>query len=277
MKKILVLTDFSQTAHRAVLYAAGLTQQLEADELILYNSYEFIPPSEVPMLEPMDMERLRLESLAALTELRNELCDLVSKQTLIHIRADERPLLTAVKAIAADLTVMGVTGKSKLEQLLIGSHTLLMSRELATPLLLVPPGAIYEKIRRVAFACELEGISAITPAKTIRGLLHALGAHLLILNVDKEDQAQFTPDTIDEQSALHELWDSETPDYHYLIHEDTVEGLLQFTQEHDVQLLIALPRHQGLFDALFHRSMTKKLAFRTPIPLLLVRKKRRDD
>jgi nucleotide-binding universal stress UspA family protein len=274
MKTILVLTDFSPAARQAALYAAGLTQQLEADELLLYHSYEFIPPAEVPLPEPADMERFHQESLAALTELKDELRTFVSERTLIGVLADDRPLLGAAIAIAAErqagLTVMGVTGKSQLEQILVGSHTLLLAQEMTGPVLLVPQEAVFEKIRRVVFACELENVSASTPVQTIRRLLHALGAHLLVLNVDTRNQANFTPDTIDEQSVLHQLWDREAPDYHYLIHEDIAAGLLQFTREHDVQLLIAVPRHHSFFDRLFHGSLTKKLAFHTSVPLLLI-------
>ncbi|MDB4924419.1 universal stress protein [Mucilaginibacter sp.] len=281
MKRILVLIDFSQASHQAALYAAGLTHQLEADELMLYHSYEFMPPAEVPLPELADMERLRLESLAGLTKLKNELRTYVSERTLIGILTDGRPLLTAATAIAAEqqtgLTVMGVTGKSKLAQVLIGSNTLLMAREWAAPLLFVPKEAVYKKIRRVAFACELENISAATPADVIRRLIHALNAHLLILNVDTKDRAHFTPDTIDEQTALHELWDREKPDYHYLINEDIAEGILQFTREHDIQLMIAVPRHHNFFDRLFHGSLTQKLAFRTPVPLLLIRENQLPD
>ncbi|MDB5032343.1 universal stress protein [Mucilaginibacter sp.] len=277
MKKILVLIDFSRASRQAALYAAGLTHQLEADELLLYHSYEFMPPADALLPEPPNMELLRLASLAALTKMKNELRTYVSERTQISALTDDRPLLTAAAAIAveqqAGLTVMGVTGKSKLEQVLIGSNTLLMARECTTPLLFVPKEALYNKIRRVAFACELENVSTATPADAIRRLVHTLNARLLILNVDTKDRTRFTPDTIDEQNALHELWDQEKPDYHYLIHEDIAEGILHFIREYDIQLMIAVPRHHNFFDRLFHDSITQKLAFHTSVPLLLIREK----
>ncbi|MFA6085513.1 universal stress protein [Mucilaginibacter sp.] len=278
MKAILVLTDFSEAAHNAALYAACLTHQLETDQLILYHSYEFKAPAEVPLPGPSEMETLHQTSADSLTELKNRLRTFINERTLIDTLNDERPLLMAVTDITTryqvELIVMGITGKNGLERVLIGSNTMIMAKESIIPVLLVPPEARYDKIRRVAFACDLKSVSASTPAREIRSLVHTLDAKLLVLNVDTEDRANFAPDTINEQMVLHQLWDKEDPEYHYAVHEDIAVGILEFTVEHDIQLVIAVPRQHTFFDRLFHGSLTKKLAFYTLIPLLLMREKR---
>jgi nucleotide-binding universal stress UspA family protein len=277
MKTILVLTDFSYAAYRAALYASALTHQLEADQLILYHSYELKQPVEtvVPLPEPPDIERLYQESIANLTVLKDELRTFVHESSTIDIHTDDRPLLVAAEAIAAEhraeLTVMGITGKSNIEKALFGSNTLMMAKESTIPVLLVPPEARFEWIKRVVFACDLKNISQSTPAKSIRSLVHALNAKLLVLNVDTEDHDHFTPDTIHEQTLLDQLWDREDPEYHFHIHEDTAEGILQFTLEHNIQLLIAVPKQHTFFDRLLHGSLTKKLTFQTLVPLLLMK------
>jgi nucleotide-binding universal stress UspA family protein len=277
MKAILVLTDFSHAAYRAALYASALTHQLEADQLIMYHSYELKQPAEtvIPLPEPMDINRLHQESIANLTILKDELRTFVYESSIINIHTDDRPILVAVAAMAAEyqveLTIMGITGKSKMEQVLLGSNTLMMAKESTFPVLLVPPEARFEWIKRVVFACDLKNISESTPAKAIRSFVHALNAKLLVLNVDSENHDHFTPGTIHEQTMLHQLWDREDPEYHYHVHQDTAEGILQFTLEHNIQLLIAVPRQHTFFDRLLHGSLTKKLTFQTLVPLLLMK------
>jgi hypothetical protein len=39
----------------------------------------------------------------------------------------------------------------------------------------------------------------------------------------------------------------------------------------DIQLVIMVPEKYGFFKSLFHHSVTKKLAFHTHIPLLLLK------
>jgi hypothetical protein len=45
---------------------------------------------------------------------------------------------------------------------------------------------------------------------------------------------------------------------------------MRFADREDIQLVITLPQKYGFFESLFHRSVTKKLAFHTHLPLLLL-------
>src|SRR5437588_364085 len=213
METILVLTDFSDAAFNAAVYAVGLTHQLGVSKLILYHSYEFALPIEtaVPLIKPIDTEVFHRDSIEKLTELKDQILTFARDGVSIDLLTDERPLRMAAEAIGfehnAGLVVMGVTGKGRLKQVLIGSNTINISKESPFPVLLIPSAVRYEKIRRVVFASDLKDVSATTPVKEIKSLIHSLGAHLLILNVDTEDQAHFTPDTLTEQTVLHQLWD----------------------------------------------------------------------
>jgi nucleotide-binding universal stress UspA family protein len=275
MKTILVLTDFSDTAANAAVYAAALTHQLEVTSLILYHSYESIPPAqtEVPVLEPKDVERLHRDSIENLTLLKDRVRTFTNERTFIEILTDERPLIMAAEAVGAQyrsgLVVIGVTGKSKVERVLIGSNTMNIVKGSTIPVLVVPRKARFEKIRRIIFACDLKKVSQATPAKEIRSLIHQLNAKLLVVNVDTEDQEHFTPDTITEQAVLHQLWDQENPEYHYTNANDIAEGIALFALEHDIQLVIAVPKRHSFFESLFHPSLTKKLTFEISVPLLL--------
>jgi len=276
MKTILILTDFSEAALNAAKYGAALTHQLGTPSMILYHSYEFIPiPTDIPVPEPSGVINFHEESIEHLNDLKNTLQSLVNKKTTIEIRTDERPLFLAEQLITeqqhAGLVIMGITGKSNLEELLVGSNTVAIAKECTVPLLVVPKEAKFENIRNVLFACDLKKVSKSTPVNVIKTFIHAMGAKLFILNVDHNDRDHFDPDIITQQAILHDQWDSENPEYHYTDHEDTAEGIMQFADEHDIQLVITVPKKYDFFESLFHRSVTKKLAFHTHIPLLLLK------
>lgn len=274
MKTMLVLTDFSDSAYNAALYAAALTHQLEISKLVLYHSYEVIPPVQtvVPIPEPIDVGNIHNERL---TILKNNLRSFIYEGTALEILTDDRPLIIAAEAIGlqqqAGLVIMGVTGKGRLKQILVGSSTINMARESSLPILLVPPEARFEKIRRAVFACDLKNVSASTPVKTIKSLIHTLDARLLVLNVDTEDQDNFEPDSLKEQFILHKLWDEEEPEYHYTTNNNIAQGVMEFAYEHNIQLVIAVPKKRGFFESIFKRSLTERLTFDLTIPLLLIR------
>ena len=49
-----------------------------------------------------------------------------------------------------------------------------------------------------------------------------------------------------------------------------VKGINDFVTEHQINLVITIPKKHGLFDRLFKRSHTKHLAFHTHIPIMCI-------
>ncbi len=276
MKTIVVLTDFSDAAFNAARYAAALTHQLGTSDMILYHSYQFrYKTKSLPEFMPAGSVELYNESVKDLEDLKSKLQPLVNEKTTIEIRTDERPLIDAEQLIAeqqnAGLVVMGITGKSNLEQILVGSNAINVAKECSAPLLIVPKEATFESIKRILFACDLRKISNTTPVNTVKTFVHALKAKLVILNVEPKEWDHFNQDTVSQQSLLHKQWDDEKPEYHYINHDDAADGIMGFALDHDIQVVITVPQKYGLFESLFHRSLTKKLAFHTTIPLLLLK------
>jgi nucleotide-binding universal stress UspA family protein len=271
VKSMLVLTDFSEAASNAARYAAALAEQLGTTELILYHSYESIalpPTASAPVTggftETSDLNRQKI------TDLKNELEELTPAKTTINIRSDERNLLNAVNILTGQqhlgLVVAGITGKSALERVLIGSTTIDLAKNCQAPLLIVPPAKVFEQITTVVFACDLKRISQSTPVLPIKTIINTLGARLLILSVDDTGRHK---DAIKQVDLLHELWDDHEPEYHHITHEDTALGIMEFAAQQNAGLVITVPGQYGFFESIFHRSMTEKLAYHTHIPLLL--------
>ena len=273
-RNILVLTDFSPAASNAARYAAALARRFNSPNIILYHSLSIPLATEIPMQSPLPAVDFQQDSLSKLAQLKNEMLPLAGEETTITVRSDERVLVSAVNMLAEQqqvgLVVMGITGKGNLERVFVGSNTITIAKECKVPLLIVPDKAVFENIERVVFACDLKKVSETTPTQAIKTLIHKLEAKLYILNV-AHDGASFNPATIGELAALHRLWDEEHPEYHYTDNDDLVKGIMDFTKEHQIQLLVTVPREYGFFEGIFHRSMTEKLAYHTDLPLLLFR------
>lgn len=259
---MLILTDFSSTAFNALGYAVALCQQLKTSRIILYHSYA-VPPMPVYAYE---------DSIQKLTELKNQIHHLVPENTVIDVLTDEQLLLKSVNKLVKQeqigLVVMGIKGKSNLDQVLIGSNTISLAKECPAPLLIVPFEAEFEIIQKVVFACDLKKVSTTTPVNAIRTFIRQLEAKLFILNVN-HSKGDYDPDVAGDLAALQDLWDHEKPLYYHIQSEDISKGIVDFAHEYQVQLIITVPRVYGFFDSIFHRSVTKKLAYHTNLPLLL--------
>jgi len=281
MNCILVLTDFSEAALHAAHYACALSRQLQNKKLIFYHSYTVILPfpGTASVIEK-DNDAIQNASKEAMEELLAGLKDLIPDDTItatmIEPAMDTTTLAVSANTIAekynADMVVMGITGKGSAEQVLAGSNTMRVARECRCPVLIIPPGAPIEPVLRIVFACDLQKVTETTPVMELKKLLDNFKAPLMVVNVEHKGK-DFTSEMSTNASSLYLLLETYQPAFHYVNNVDTVAGITEFAVSNKASLIIMIPRSHGFFEGLFHRSVSRKLAYHTSIPLLLVQEK----
>ncbi len=273
MKTILILTDFSDPSLNAARYAAGLSSELPVTRIILYHSFQPLPmATELPVSPPLPLEDPYGRSSRQLNDLKNELSVKLSEGVHIETLTADGPFVSSVMSLVrdenVDMVVMGTSAKGTLERIIMGSNTLELIRRCTVPLLVIPPEATYKPVQVVAFASDLKDVSDKTPVQKIKPILDLLNARLMVFNVSEE--GSFHTDLIKEQKELHERWGTEKVEYHYVNNKDVAEGIMRFAEGNNVQLVIVIPGKHEFFESFFHRSISKKLAYHTRIPLLIV-------
>ncbi|GAA4792741.1 hypothetical protein GCM10023231_21150 [Olivibacter ginsenosidimutans] len=278
MQTIIITTDFSEPSLNAAKYAAALSGPLQIERMVLYHSYDNSPVvTEIPLTEP-DTSSAHEQSLQGLEALEKEVRLSLGMNTAVSIEliTNDMPLLLGVEQLAeqrrASMVVVGATGKSNLEQVLVGSNTINLASESKVPLLIVPKKARFSPIDKIVFACDLKRVSRSTPVSIIGQWLKYLEAKLLVLNVALEGK-RFNPDMISEQYKIHDLLDEFHPEYHYTEGDDIVDEIQDFAEDHLAGLIITIPKAYGFFEGLFHRSVSKQLIKESEIPLLLLRER----
>ncbi len=275
MKTIIIATDFSASALNAARYAASLSTQLNVKQIVLYHSYELPTATEIPFPENRDAHALHEKCISSLHNLQAAILDLCASDASFEIHANDNPLIMGLQELseqyANPFVVIGITGKSRGLTALIGSNTISISKNLTVPVLVIPNESNYTTIKNVVLSCDLKEVSESSPVDTIKSFVHALSAKLLLLNVDHNESTHFNPDSITEQYNLHKLWDNETSEYHYTDNPDIALGIMEFAKQHQSGIVIIVARSYGFFEGLFHKSMTRKLALSTQLPLLILK------
>jgi len=275
MKKILVPTDFSPAATNAAFYAFKLAEQLKAAEVILYHAYEApvnIDPM-VPTVVMPDIDTLKESSEKALAHFKSVVCPFcapgIQVSTLARYDHLGNGLDGICKETGAEIIVMGVTGGNLLEEKIIGSNALGVARNGTVPVIIVPPKAIFTKIEEVMLVCDFNKVVETTPVQPIKQILDASGAKLFVLHVDKEN-SNWSPDTPFESLMLDTLLEGYKPQYHFENNNNFVEAVNIVAQERMIDLIITIPKKHGLFEGLFHASATKKLAYHSHVPIMVI-------
>lgn len=278
MQTILITTDFSDSSLNAARYATALAQKIGVDRIMLYYSYDNTSfNTDSPVAEP-EISLTHEGSLLALEIIEREIKEVLDNDTNVSIDliTNELPLIVGVEQLVerwqVDLVVAGTTGKSGLEKFMMGSNTISLASACPAPLLIVPKEAKFETIEKIVFACDLKKISTSTPVGVIKNLLETLQAKLLVLNVALKGK-RIDPDTIPQQYKLHTLLDELDPEYHYTESDDIADEIEDFAEDHDAGLIITIPISYGFFEALFRRSVSKRLINDLDTPLLLLKEK----
>ncbi len=274
MQTIVVPTDFSAVALNALNYAADMATELKAS-ITLFHVYQ-IPVSytdsqaPLPVINVSDIEEVSRQKL---DEIKADLEKITGGSVPIHTESRLGVVDTELEAICEELRpfaiVMGTRGASKVERLFLGSTTLSVLRRLTTPVVVVPPGAAYKGIKKIGLACDFKAVAETIPSETIKIWVRTFDAELLVLNVD-HDNRNFKPDTPEQSVLLHKLLADAKPKYHFIESEKVEDGISEFAEKNNVDLIVTIPKKQRLLDRLFQRSHTSNLAVHSHIPILSI-------
>jgi nucleotide-binding universal stress UspA family protein len=258
MNTVIVPVDFSEISFNAARYAVKLLTAHPEVEIILYHSYEN------PYAEENSLENLG--------KFREEL--LQNREANISILTEMGDFLTELEKLArhrqVDLIVMGITGKSSLAQVFIGSNALKMAENKFCPVMIIPSNAVYSEIKNVLLTTDLKNVISTTPSAPIKKVLATFQAKLHIVNVNSEHYIELSEDYASEQQKLKDMFAEFSPECYFLRLYDVDDAINQFAHDKTIDLIITIHKEQSMVHKLFSTSHTKKLAYQSTVPVMVV-------
>ena len=273
MKTIIVPTDFSPIATNAMNFAADMAVNINASITLLHVYQVPVSMTEVPVVL-VSADELRKSSEEKLEILKQDLAHITSGKIKIYTEARLGDISDELEEICNHVepfaVIMGTKGASGIERILFGSTTLTAIRHLKWPVIVVPPGKEYGAgIKKIGFACDFDKVVESTPIQFIKSMVEEFGAELHVLNVDHENK-HFKPKTPDESLVLHSLLEGLNPQYHFIDNEDIEDGINEFVETNNIDLLITIPKKHKLLEGLFKPSSTKQLVTKSHVPVMCV-------
>lgn len=261
MKTILVPTDFSKAAHNASVYAMNLARELKA-KVILLHVYH--PSFTIPGTEsiPPDLAGLQQD---AEVRLRHEAASLKQAGTT-DIICIAKPGF-AVDVILemereATLTVMGMQGEGKRSGLFPGSVTISILPRAKKAVLVIPEEARFRDPENVVFACDPDYSDNPSSLNSLKCFTSQFGSRITALHV-RSDEAP-----ADVEKKLQAIANDAGTNLFVVEAVNTVEGLNDFIEEQNADMLAIVPRQHKLIERLFHKSISKSMAIHTHVPML---------
>jgi nucleotide-binding universal stress UspA family protein len=198
IKRILVPTDFSETADQALRYASGLARALGAKLTIVYAD-PFVPPIDFTAtagawdefsfvsLQARAQDHLRSDAEANIDPA-------VPYEITVRVDPPLDGILAEARASEADLIVMGTHGRTGFRRLIIGSVTESVMRYAKVPVIAVPPHSATPLNMRTIVCPVIDDTSLET--LTIAAQIVPADARFIILRAVVTDDAAESADEL---------------------------------------------------------------------------------
>ena len=273
MNTILVPVDNGDASKNAVLYAAKLGADL-GKNILLMNAYQVpISYTEVPLVT-MSLAQIEEASNALLDNYKNEIIELAGNNCKIYTESVygeiENEIKKTIEKIDPYLIIIGTGGRSGLGKLFMGSTSLKIIKETKTPVLIIPPTLKYEKYQKIGLTSDFEHVIEHLSTKVIKDIVEKLKANLTVIHVDYE-RYHFTASTPMETMNLDNILTDLKPTYSYIENKDTIEGIINYVSQNEIDLLVVFPKKHSWFEQIFEKSKTRQLIQAAIKPILCLR------
>lgn len=278
MKNILLPTDFSKNSFNAIKYAI----QLYKDELCtfhLFNAYTPIvydlsyvllgSPEQFGLRDP-----IRNASKESLNELKSQISEAFGGNPNHKFETIARfeTLIIGVKELIderhIDLIVMGTKGATGAKEILFGSNTVQIFREVKCPIIAIPSNFEYVTPQNILLPTDLGVEFSELQLHIIKDIAVLHQAKVNVMHVSTGY------DLTDEQERNKQMLDSIFMRVGYEFHDfETMEIALaidKFQEMQNVNLLAMINNKHSFFENIFFKNTINQIGFHLNIPFLVI-------
>lgn len=268
MKTIIAATDFSSAAFNALNYAAQMALAIHAN-LLLFHTYQ-IPVGYVEVPFALDMEGIKDDAEKNINSLKEELTRKTNGKLSIETKVEEGSVFEQLKDLCKQIkpyaVVMGSQGTTAAERFFFGSESVYTAKHLDWPVITVPPDAGFTTVKKIGFACDFDNVVTTIPIEEIKMLVKDFNAELHILNTG--EQKTFSPELVFESGLLQEMVIDVNPNYHFITNKNIDEGIMDFAEKNNIDLLLVLPKHHFLPEQIVFKSHTRQFILHSHVPVM---------
>jgi len=276
MNTILVPLDFSEPSENALEFAVGIANDLKANILLLHTEQMPIASYELEPVAFTIQNNIELNT-NLLLDRANKIKEIYPSIGSINYSVEMGDLKSNITEYIRkkniDLIVMGITEKtSTLSKVFFGSNAITTSRSAKVPVIIVPNKCRYSGIKNIAYACDYrehaEGVNDLIEIKNISKIFKAL---LNVIHIIPEGHL-LTDKEVETDTYIESQLDNIKHRSFIFPRKNIVAEILDFIQVQKVDLIVLEQAKHSFFHEIFYPSVTKELAFNSPIPVMTIYK-----
>jgi nucleotide-binding universal stress UspA family protein len=263
MKKIIIPTDFSKNAQKAIDYALLLFKNESCTFYLLHAYYDAPSSAKNKISAKEDLNQI-IQALETKNK-KHYFERVFETDSLLNLI--NRTLINQ----GADYVFMGKKGSSTLREIFIGSNTLDLIKYMdSCPVVIVPEAYEYNRLREMVFATDFKHTFMTAELVPLIQMASLWDTTLNVAHIktkkDLNDMQKVKKELL--RSALkkikHQFFEIE-------LRNTVANTLYQIEKKNkNIGVMAILKTKHGFFQKLTRENIVKNIAFRTKIPLLVL-------
>ncbi len=278
MKKILVPTDFSPNAARAIDYAVQIAKLNQATIYIIHACDN---------LDTLNMEnvQLRREYNKKITDKAFDNLEMIrrsieeTEQVLVNIQLYSGPvndtILLAAQEHNTDLVIMGTLGISGIKEAIFGSKTASVISNTTIPVLAIPLEYDWSPPSKFLLAINhFDEVSDILyPVFDLAKTFKAEVRLTIFTDEDNIVSSNYLTDAREIKFAedkLRKKYSDLVINAEHLTGRHFEESINEFIESNQIDLLAMMTHKRSFIGSIFNRSITRKMSYHSKVPILAI-------
>ena len=278
MKKILVPTDFSPNAARAIDYAVQIAKLNQATIYVIHACDN---------LDTLNMEnvQLRREYNKKITDKAFDNLEMIrrsieeTEQVLVNIQLYSGPvndtILLAAQEHNADLVIMGTLGISGIKEAIFGSKTAAVISNTTVPVLAIPLEYDWSPPSKFLLAINhFDEVSDILyPVFDLAKTFKAEVRLTVFTDEDNIVSSNYLTDAREIKFAedkLRKKYSDLVINAEHLTGRHFEESINEFIESNQIDLLAMMTHKRSFIGSIFKRSITRKMSYHSKVPILAI-------
>lgn len=268
-RKILVPIDFSDCSINATRYAVALAKKMNSHLILLHTLNVPVTHGEIGATAILGelthgIEEDVSENFEKLRGQVPQLKEVTHSQIVRHSFVTDAIYHTA-ETEHIDMVVMGTKGAHGFEEMIMGSNTYSVIRDINIPVLAIPENAIFKSIQGVVFASDYK----TTNTDSLQPLLDfakIFGSEIHVLHI--ASVKNISPEELEEARKFQRFFKNVRHHFHFIQNEDLETSIEDYVKKNKINMVSLMPRKHSLFDQIFGKTHSRKIILHTEVPLL---------
>lgn len=280
MRTLLIPIDFTKTAENAVDYAAGYCRQFNYQRIILLKSFyntlfdEVVMSAEYGGVSNDFRSKEHEDAEALMLQLWKKLSSQIEDIEVTGITS-KLPLMRAIAQVVRDenpgTIVIGSDNNAYDNDSYVSGHVIEIAKTSPINVVVVPAGQSFQPIEEVLIPIDTFTKGSLAKLDEVGNRPYLGKMKLNILKFDPSRLKNLEQQQLAEDDELHNTLSYVDHELFSLKEAKAIDAIINFTQHHPVQLILALPGKYSFLYRLTHKLIAEAICRNTEKPVLVIK------